>query len=69
MEKYKLNGNGSIISITQGRYYNKIFSKHVINYGETGAHNIRDNILSTFREALLQFRSPAICPMCLSVSM
>lgn len=42
------------ITIKQGKYYDKIHQKHINNYGDFGAGNIRDNIISTFESALSQ---------------
>ena len=60
MEQYVINTEKqtSSITITQGKYYEKIHQKHLVSYGEFGATNIRDNITSTFREALIQLNSP-----------
>ena len=44
--------------ISQGLYYTKIHDKHVATYGEEGANIIRDNIVSTFREAIEQVSNP-----------
>lgn len=46
------------ITVVQGKYYNKIHEKHIKSYGEYGAANIRDNITSTFREAMMQLNTP-----------
>ena len=57
MEEYEIvgiNNTQSSITIKQGRFYSKIHKKHIESYGEYGAQNIRDNIMSTFREALIQ---------------
>ncbi len=57
MEQYIIDGKNSemgTVSITQGDYYNKIHQKHIEAYGEFGAANIRDNIMNTFKEALVQ---------------
>lgn len=45
------------LSIFQGEYYTKIYDKHVAAYGQLGANNIRDNIISTYREAQIQIAS------------
>lgn len=61
MEKYIIGNNPSgadNITVVQGKYYEKIHEKHVESYGEYGAANIRDNITSTFREALIQLDTP-----------
>lgn len=47
------------VTVVQGKYYEKIHEKHVSSYGEFGAANIRDNITSTFREALIQLNTPS----------
>ena len=46
------------VTVIQGKYYKKIHEKHVESYGEYGAANIRDNITSTFREAITQLNTP-----------
>lgn len=48
------------ISIRQGEYYNKIHQKHIENYGDFGADNIRDNILSTYKSAMRQLSDPQL---------
>lgn len=60
MEQYVINTEKQTNSVTiiQGKYYEKIHQKHLASYGEFGATNIRDNITSTFREALIQLNSP-----------
>lgn len=59
MEEYRVGtvGNNDDICITQGKYYQKIHDKQIDSYGEYGAINIRDNIMSTFEEALEQTRN------------
>lgn len=42
------------VTVSQGTYYKSIHEKHVNSYGELDASNIRDNIVSTFTEALKQ---------------
>ena len=55
MEKYTFTQKGyGGITIMQGEYYNKIYAKHAKKYGDFGAENIRENIISTFEEALKQ---------------
>lgn len=57
MEEYVLGNKLSLESgftINQGAFYDKVHSMHIDTYGEFGAENIRDNIMSTFREAMLQ---------------
>jgi hypothetical protein len=61
MEKYLLNGDKkplNNITIKQGDYYNKIHRMHIESYGNYGAENIRDNIMSTFREAMILINDP-----------
>jgi hypothetical protein len=60
MEQYVIGKSPSEttgITVIQGKYYEKIHMKHINSYGEYGATNIRDNITSTFREAMLQFNT------------
>lgn len=45
------------ISIKQGKFYQKVHGKHVDAYGEFGAANIRDNIMSTYNEAMAQIEN------------
>lgn len=45
------------ISIKQGKFYQKVHGKHVGAYGEFGAANIRDNIMSTYNEAMAQIEN------------
>lgn len=61
MEQYVMGSGNQVDSVTvvQGKYYEKIHEKHVSSYGEFGAANIRDNITSTFREALIQLNTPS----------
>ena len=47
------------ITVTQGKYFNSVHKKHIESYGEYGASNIRDNITSTFREAMIQLNTPS----------
>lgn len=61
MEKYIMESTSlksTDITVVQGKYYNKIHEKHIKSYGEYGAANIRDNITSTFREAMMQLNTP-----------
>lgn len=44
--------------VIQGPYYNKVYQKHIESYGDIGANNIRDNIMSTFRESQKQYYDP-----------
>ena len=48
------------LSITEGKYYNKIHQKHLLSYGEYGAANIRDNIIASFQAALKQISNPNV---------
>lgn len=59
MEEYTMDNNdfNSAITIKQGAYYQKIHEKHIESYGEYGASNIRDNITSIFKEALMQLEN------------
>ena len=60
MEQYVMGSGNQVDSVTvvQGKYYEKIHEKHASSYGEFGSANIRDNITSTFREALIQLNTP-----------
>lgn len=61
MEEYKYADIGSSpITIKQGDFYSKIHNKHISSYGEYGAANIRDNIMSTFKEAICQLHDPTL---------
>ncbi|WP_411678429.1 Z1 domain-containing protein [Caproicibacter sp.] len=58
MEEYIIKEqNANEFTIVQGEFYSKIYNKHVLSYGEQGANNIRDNIISTYRESQLQLYS------------
>lgn len=59
MEQYTISNNNldSAISINQGKYYNKVHKKHILAYGDSGAANIRDNITSTFGDAVKQINT------------
>lgn len=54
MEKYQFEYKNPEFIIKHGKYYNKIHEKHEASYGQQGANNIRDNIVSTFRETQKQ---------------
>lgn len=61
MEQYIIEDNAQssdCFSVVQGKYYGRIYEKHVRAYGEFGAINIRENIVNTFREAVVQIQSP-----------
>lgn len=61
MEQYQYTSEYSEMPvIKQDRYFSKIHAKHQAAYGDFGAVNIRDNIVSTFREALIQERNPSV---------
>ncbi len=58
MEKYKIKELFSDeMTVYQGKYFNLIYDKHVNSFGISGANNIRDNIVTTFYEALKQVKS------------
>lgn len=60
MEEYvieKEERENYAVPINQGCYYKKVHSKHIESYGDFGANNIRDNIMSTFKVALEQYYS------------
>lgn len=61
MERYMINEfetNTEVVTIKQGKYFDRIHNKHIETYGDYGAANIRDNIMSTFREAVIQEKDP-----------
>lgn len=58
MEQYQYTIPNSVNSVIQSKYYQKVFFKHVAAYGETGANNIRDNIVTTFSESIKQINNP-----------
>jgi hypothetical protein len=63
MEEYIVdNGPDTypIISVKQGKYYKKIHDKHIQSYGDFGTANIRDNIMSTFTEAMMQLEDQSL---------
>lgn len=60
MEEYvieKEERENYAVPINQGCYYKKVHGKHIESYGDFGANNIRDNIMSTFKVALEQYYS------------
>lgn len=58
MEEYEfINIPSSEITIKQTKYCEQIHKKHLESYGEYGAANIRDNIVSTFTEAIKQIKN------------
>lgn len=59
MEQYEYTRNQNLFSVIEGNYYDKIHNKHISSYGETGANNIRDNIVTTFTEAMKQLDDPS----------
>lgn len=58
MEQYQFTIPETAISVIQGEYYKKVFAKHIAFYTEMGANNIRDNIVTTFSEAIRQVGDP-----------
>lgn len=57
MEKYVrgvITSTETGYTTIQGRYYDEINNMHISAYGEFGAENIRENIMSTFKEAMQQ---------------
>ena len=61
MEQYQYTSQTcETISIKQDKYFTKVHNKHRSSYGDFGAANIRDNIVSTFRESLIQEQNSMI---------
>ncbi|WP_455656608.1 Z1 domain-containing protein [Phascolarctobacterium sp.] len=61
MEQYTYACNSSEeITIYHNKYFDKVHNKHKITYGEFGAKNIRDNIVTTFIEAIKQTRQASL---------
>lgn len=63
MEQYTADISDTTYSspcIRQGKYFEKVHAKHKDAYGESGAINIRDNITSTFGEALRQLGNQSL---------
>lgn len=58
MEKYEISNTRSGVTINHGNYYKQVHEKHILTYGDFGAANIRDNINSTFSEAIKQYNNP-----------
>lgn len=60
MEQYIMDSENDVnfVTVVHGKYYEKIHKKHIASYGNFGAANIRDNITSTFKEALIQLNTP-----------
>ncbi|MBQ7673311.1 MAG: hypothetical protein IJT36_02135 [Alphaproteobacteria bacterium] len=64
MEKYVIAEDSTSepypIMTKMGKYYKKVYEKHLNSYAEFGANNIRDNITSTFNVALRQICNNSI---------
>ena len=59
MEKYTfVTGETSTASMKLGEYYNLVNKKHISAYGETGANNIVQNIVETYKSIQLQLADP-----------
>lgn len=59
MEKYTfVTGETSTVSMKLGEYYNLVNKKHIAAYGETGANNIVQNIVETYKSIQLQLADP-----------
>lgn len=58
MEQYQYTVSENTTHVNQDKYYRRVFEKHITSYTEIGAHNIRDNIVTTFSEAIKQVNNP-----------
>ena len=55
MEKYKaVSTESTSIQVILGKYYKLVHEKHIAAYGDSGANNIVDNTIETFKEIQLQ---------------
>jgi len=57
MEKYVTSKNTQKATIHQGAFYKRVHDAHIESYGDFGACNIRDNIVTTYSEAMQQYKS------------
>lgn len=56
MESYIIEDlTQKLVRIRQGKYYDKIYNKHIERYDVSGAENIRNNIISTYSAAINQY--------------
>lgn len=59
MEKYTFgSGGATTVPMKLGVYYTLVHGKHVAAYGETGADNIVQNIVETYKSIQLQLANP-----------
>lgn len=59
MEKYTFgSGEATAATMKLGEYYNLVHGKHIAAYGETGADNIVQNIVETYKSIQLQLADP-----------
>lgn len=59
MEKYTFGSvETTMIPMNLGEYYTLVHGKHVAAYGETGADNIVQNIVETYKRIQLQLADP-----------
>lgn len=59
MEKYTLvTGKTSTVPMELGECYELVHKKHIAAYGETGADNIVQNIVETYKNIQLQLADP-----------
>lgn len=59
MEKYTFgSGEATAAPMKLGEYYNLVHGKHIAAYGETGADNIVQNIVETYKSIQLQLADP-----------
>ena len=58
MEKYTFATTGdNAVSVKLGDYYNQVHAKHIEAYGQSGADNIVENIVETYRQIQIQMNS------------
>lgn len=61
MEKYEaIYNDSSSINVKFGSYFELVHRKHIASYGETGADNIVENIVETYKQIQLQIANPSV---------
>ena len=54
MEQYSISIDNRTSPIIEGKYFNRIYHKHVDTYGEIGANNIVQNVRATYQKLMHQ---------------
>ena len=58
MEKYTYgSGNSADAPVKLGKFFSLVHEKHIDAYGETGADNIVENIVETYKQIHVQLKS------------